>query len=84
MSRKILCEKDHIQMRALARKYDEHYLVIKGTAKGNFICDSCGISLKQGSLVFAIMLLPNERHPNAKSQDPRNWAHDYLEEELPA
>jgi len=79
MARNIYCLEDDKRMRENAKKYNEYYESVEGTAKVDLVCDSCDLNLKKGMVCFAAVLLPSKTHENYNKQKPENWCKEYFE-----
>jgi len=69
-------------MEAAAKRYNELYESIIGTAQRNMFCDGAHSGqkeIKAGDICYAAVLLPSRDHHNYERQKPEAWAHGYID-----
>ena len=81
MARYIHCEKCNQKMIQSAKEFGEFYESIEGKAKGDMACDGCTPlkQIKTGDTCFAAVLLNSCLNPNYRYQNPKAWAHEFIE-----
>jgi hypothetical protein len=77
MSIKILTIPEAEQYKKIAEKYGEAFEWEIGLAKQDYYCDNSGVEIPKGTRCAAVMVLPDDKHPNYDHQ--KNMLRNYLQ-----
>lgn len=76
MGIRIVIPEEAEKMRKVAEQYGEAFEQEIGKAKQDYWCDNSGVLIPQGTECAAIMVLPDDSHPNYEHQ--KNMLRSYL------